>query len=106
MNKNGEFVHGWRGNAAGVNKNGDFVHGWRGGEARHEKRRFCSRESGRVDGQTRGRPWPREREGPAPSGVGGMERSGRFAGHLDRDRGRDAIVIGLRVTSRPGTAEY
>ena len=25
--------------------------------------------------QTRGRPWPREREGPAPSGVGGIARS-------------------------------
>ena len=26
-----------------------------------------------------------------------MERSGRFAGHLDRDRGRDAIVIGCEL---------
>ena len=35
-------------------------------------------EAGRLARQTRSRPWPREREGPAPTGVGGMERSGRF----------------------------
>ena len=34
---------------------------------------------GGMHRQTRGRPRPREREGPAPTGVGGMERSGRFA---------------------------
>ena len=102
VNKSGEFVHGGQGNAPDVNKNGEFVHGRRGGEARHEQRRFCSRESGRVDGQTRGRPWPREREGPAPSGVGGMERSGRFAGHPNPDRERDAIVVGVKVASWQG----
>ncbi len=32
----------------------------------------------KVARQTRGRPWPREREGPAPKGVGGMKQSGRF----------------------------
>ena len=59
-----------------------------------------SRESVGVAGQTRGRPWPREREGPAPSGAGGTERSGRFAGHPVRDRGRDASIIGVRGASQ------
>ena len=34
---------------------------------------------GGLHRRTRGRPRPREREGPAPTGVGRMERSGRFA---------------------------
>ena len=36
------------------------------------------REGRGIGGGARGHPWPREREGPAPSGVGGMERSGRL----------------------------
>ena len=58
---------------------------------------------GGMHRQTRGRPRPREREGPAPSGVGGMERSGRFAvqtpgGEYKSTRVQNALVI------RPGKA--
>ena len=36
---------------------------------------YANRAASRSPQQTRGRPWPREREGPAPSGVGGMSEA-------------------------------
>ena len=45
---------------------------------------------GGLHRQTRGHPRPREREGPAPTGVGRMERSGRFA--VQTPRGRPSRV--------------
>ena len=55
----------------------------------------------------RGRPCPREREGPAPSGVGGMEQSGRLpvANPLPRRRGKipDQVGDDNRKTGDEGT---
>ena len=94
MNKNDGFVLGWRRKELSLTKNEDFVH-------EEMRRGDLRRNMDSVPGSRAG--WSGKPvaardlvNGPAPAGVGGTERSGRFAGHPDRDRGRgcDAGVVG------------